>query len=275
MTDSTSQPIALRDGTAVQDRRLDRLPYLPDTNRGFTVQRLLAEDPELRAAAKVRRGRGHSTGPGLDQGREGACVLYACTHRRNATPKPLRPAVTDRTAIGGWYHDVQHEDPWNGCALGRNCPRGDRVAGGYEGTSVHSAMDYGKRLGWWKSYWWVGAGSGDVLGDIINANATVGGIVYGLGWFESMFTPRPSGLLEVDLTSGLAGGHALYSPSVRLKMRLKGEWAGTKEVVVFQQSWGNDHGVADLRQPGGMVYMLLEDLGKLMEQRGEGAVVVR
>lgn len=264
----------LRDGSTTTDRRLDRIPYLPDSNRAFTVQRLLEETSGLREAVKVRRSRGYSPGPGLDQGNEGQCVLYACTHRRNSTPRQLRPSHTDRATISGWYHDVQHLDYWDGCSKGARCTvQPSRTA--YEGTSVHAAMDYGRKNGWWKSYWWVGAGSGDVMGDIVHANATVGGIIYGINWMNSMFQPRPSGLLEVDLTSGLAGGHAIYSPSVRLKMRLKGEWVGTREVVVIQQSWGEDYGVKDLGRAGGMVYMLLDDLGALMERRGEGAVIVR
>ncbi len=270
------EPTQLRDGTTVLDPRLDRQEYRPDSNRPWNVATLFGEHADLvEAATAERRGRGHRPGPGLDQGREGQCVLYGGTHRRNSTPKPLKPPRTDRVSIGEDYHTVQHRDPWQGCARGSRCPIQPDAQNAYEGTSVHSMMVFGKEQGWWDSFWWVGAGSGDVLGDIVKANAAVGGIVYGLNWYRSMFRPRPSGLMEVDLTSGLAGGHCLYGPSVRLKMRLPQEWKGTKEVVVFQQSWGLDYGVADLGQPGGMVYMLLDDLGALMERRGEGAVVIR
>ncbi len=276
MTTDTIEPAQMRNGMAVLDKRLDRLEYRPEENRGWNVERLFGEHADLvREAAAVRKGRGHRPGPGLNQDREGACVLYGLTHRRNSTPKPLKPPRIDDAGIRADYHTVQHRDPWPGCALGARCPTQPDGRNAYGGTSVHSGLLYGREQGWWSSFWWVGAGSGDVMGDIVKANAEVGGIVFGLNWYESMFEPRPSGLMEVDLNSALAGGHCLYECSIRLKMRLPKEWKGTKEVAVFQQSWGLNHGVADLGQKGGMVYMLLDDLGALMERRGEGAVVIR
>jgi hypothetical protein len=221
--------------------------------------------------------RSHRPGPGMDQGEEGECVVYGGTHRRNSTPKRIKPLHTDQREMSGWYHDLQHLDPWVGCSLGAQCPR-DRGPQ-YDGTSVHTLMDYDRQQGWWSSFWWVGAGSGDVLGDIVRANRSVGGVLYGLPWLESMFKPHPSGLLEVDRSSRFVGGHCLYGPAVRLKMRLRTEWVGTQEVAVMQQSWGEDYGVGDLGRPGGMVYLKLDDLGWLMTQSGgwagEGAVVLR
>lgn len=269
-------PTQLKDGSTPLDPRTDRVDYRPESNRPWNVETLFGEHAHLVEQELQRRSRGHTPGPGLNQGQEGQCCLYGATHRRNSTPKKLRPPMTNQLQLRDWYHDVQHADPWDGCDWGRQCPR--RPGPDYGGTSVHSTMVYGRDQGWWSSFWWVGAGSGDVLGDIVKANQRVGGIVYGLPWLQSMFQPRPSGLLEVDRGSRTAGGHCVYGPAVRLKMRLRGEWTGTKEVVVFQQSWGEDYGVADLGRPGGMVYMLLDDLGWLMTQhpqRGEGVVVIR
>lgn len=267
------QPRQLKNGLVTLDPRLDRIPYHPEENRGYTVERLVTERQDLLQQEAVRRSRGHSVGPGLNQGREGQCVLYGVTHRRNSTPKPVRPAFVDQRAMADAYHDVQHLDPWQGCDWGWQCPR--QPGPDYGGTSVHTAMVYGRSKGWWNSFWWVGAGSGDAIGDVVKANQAVGGLVYGLPWFESMFRPHPSGLLEVDRRSKMVGGHCIFGPAVRLKMRLRGEWKGTKEVAVIQQSWGEDYGVADLRRPGGMVYILLDDLDWLLHQGGEGAVVIR
>lgn len=262
----------LKNGLVTLDPRLDRVEDMRESNRGYTVERLLSERREL-LEAELRASRSHRPGPGLNQGQEGQCVLYACTHRRNATPKRLKPLHLDQAAIGRDYHVVQHSDPWDGCDEGARCPV--KPGPEYGGTSVTTAMDYGRNQGWWSSFWWVGAGSGDAIGDVVKANRAVGGIVYGLPWLESMFTPRPSGLVEVDRASKQVGGHAIYGPAVRLKMRLPGEWTGTQEVAVIQQSWGEDYGVADLGRPGGMVYLKLDDLDWLLHQGGEGAVVVR
>jgi len=264
-----TEPRQLKNGLVALDPRLDRVPYFPESNRAYTVERLMTEVPQNAPRAT----RSWKPGPGMDQGLEGQCVLYGMTHRRNSAPKRLKPAHTDQQAMALAYHDVQHLDPWPGCDWGSQCPR--EAGPDYGGTSVHSGMVYGRDHGWWSSFWWVGAGSGDAIGDVVRGNRAVGGVVYGLPWLESMFSPHPSGLVEVDRASAQSGGHCVYSPAVRLKMRMPGEWTGTKEVAVIQQSWGEDYGVADLGRPGGMVYVLLDDLDWLLHQGGEGAVVVR
>lgn len=254
----------LRDGTTTTDPRLDRLVQFDDASRGFQVRGLLSS-----ATVRPKRGKTNKPGRGLDQGQEGECVLHGVAHWRNARPcrltPPIRQVPEDKQRLREHYWEVQRRDPWEGGSYEGATPR-------YEGTSVLTAMQYGKEKGWWGSYYWAGAGSGDALGDTINGIVKVGGGVAGLPWFRSMFRPRPSGLMEVDVNSGLAGGHCIFLPTARLKMRLPSEWRGTKTVIAAQQSWGLDHGVADLGEPGGIVYFTEDSFGLLLESARQGEV---
>lgn len=258
----------MRDGTTALDPRLDRLVQFDPKSRDYRLATFLANAGADHLPAPTR-GRSWRPGRGLDQGREGQCVRYGVAHWQNARPRRLTPPLvqTDSPRLTEDYWEFQRRDPWAGGEYPGASPR-------YAGTSVLAAMQVGRERGWWDSYWWAGAGSGDVLGDVTKGLARVGGGVAGLAWYRSMFDPRPSGLMEVDRSSGLAGGHCLYFAGVRLKMRLRSEWRGTRTVYVCQQSWGIDHGVADLSQPGGFIYFTEDALGSLLEDQGEMAFPV-
>jgi len=254
----------LKDGSTTEDPRLDRLALFDERSRGWSVGRLRAQGRE-----RPLRGRGWMVGPGLDQGNEGQCVRYGTAHWQNARPSGHKPAMADQRAMTEDYWEMQRRDPWPGGEYPGATPR-------YGGTAVLTAMQLGVERGWWKEYWWCGAGSGDALGDMVWSIANVGGNIIGVPWYQSMFEPHPSGLLEVDPTSGAVGGHCVYVPATRLKMRLRGEWTGTRSVFVVQQSWGEDgYGVGDLRRPGGMVYVTEEGMGTLLHDGGEAAVPIR
>lgn len=83
-------------------------------------------------------------------------------------------------------------------------------------------------------------------------------LITGITWYNSMFTPRPGGgLLEVDETSGVAGGHELcvdqYIPA-----------SGTVPAMVGgPNSWGTSWG------DGGRWYMYVTDWGKLLADDGD------
>ena len=233
------------------DPRLDRQRSFDERSRGFTVREYLEEmEPEKRL-----RGRTWSPGPVLDQGMEGACVGFSCTHRRNG--RPLRFNLTNDDARRV-YHRARQLDVWPG--------------ENYEGTSTLAGMKAGKEFGWWDEYRWCGAGSQSALEDVLDALDDIGPVVLGIDWLDTMMSPRPSGLL--DCSGNVAGGHAICAVGYRMKARLKGEGSKPIEVAVLQQSWGLNHGVAAYGQTGGFVFIRLTDLDMLLHRQGEGAVPI-
>ena len=193
-------------------------------------------------------------------------MAHGCHQRYNGAPVVPKPPITDTAALLDYYHACQRRDIWEGGSYPGAAPF-------YEGTSVLAGMQEGQARGYWDNYFWVGAGSGDVEGDIVETIGWVGTIVFGLPFLRSMFTPRPSGLLEVDWSSGVAGGHCLAENGLWLKTQLRGE-PNVGPIAWLPQSWGLEHGVARHGQAGGFVAIRLRDLCDLMEHGGEGAVPV-
>ena len=138
------------------------------------------------------------------------------------------------------------------------------------------AAEQARSVGLIDSYWWIGAGSGDVGQDVVDTLAWVGGINFGIGWKQSMMRARPSGLLEVDMSSGWVGGHAIYGFEHVWRSPLKGEGTKPLDVVWLQQSWGPEEGVKR-RGYTGCVAIKMEDLVKLLLMpgywAGEGVVL--
>lgn len=230
------------------DPRLDRRPSFDERSRRFQVRTLL----EQLEPAKRLRGRAWSPGPVLDQGREGACVGFAVTARRNGRPRSydLTSADAYRT-----YKLAQTLDEWPG--------------DWYEGTSVLGGMKAGQQQGYWNEYRWCGAGSNSAIDDVLDSLDDIGPVVLGLEWRDSMMVPRPSGLLDCSGTA--IGGHAICCIGYRMKARLDRK---TEEVVVLQQSWGLGHGVPAYGQMGGFVFMRIADLEMLLHRDGEAAVPI-
>lgn len=229
--------------------KLDRLVEFHDESRNYQVRSLL---DRLEATTRKARTRRWLPGTTLDQGTEGACVGFSMAHRLAAQPI-MQKNMTDAFAQK-IYRRARQLDQWPG--------------ENYDGTSVIAGVKAAKELGYVAEYRWIGAGSGTPIEDVMDTLTYIGPIVFGLAWSESMFDPRPSGLMEVD-TSRIAGGHAICAPALYLRSKLKGE-PGTMDLVGFQNSWGRDWGVR-----GGMCYMKLEDVERLLELDGEGLVITK
>lgn len=226
---------------------LDRLPEFDEKSRDFQIRGLLNAAPARKPISKLWK-----VGSTLDQGREGACVGFSMTHRLMSEPV-MNVGLTNRTAQE-LYKLAQRYDQWPG--------------ENYSGTSVLGGVKAARAKGYVGAFHWVGAGSGRVMDDIKDSLSYVGPVVFGINWMESMFEPRPSGLLEVDTTK-IAGGHAICAVGLQLGTVLGGE-QHPMDLVVFQNSWGPRWGIR-----GGMCYMKLEDLEKLMGMQGEGLVITQ
>lgn len=245
---------------------LDRLSRYDVRSRDFTVRELL----ERRGTSARRDYRWWLPGPTLDQGEEGQCVAEACTDAANGSPGRLSPAVTAYEERRDFYHRAQHDDPWMGCALARDCPI-EPSPGQYEGTSVLSGARRGAELGWWREYRWIGAGSGRLEDDVVDTLTRVGGIVFGIPWLEGMYETSVSGLVQVQ--GARVGGHAIHGWEWAPRQRMPKHWSGTRPGVWWHNSWGPGYGVSR-RGVSGCGFVLLEDLLRLLSLDGEGMVPI-
>jgi len=85
--------------------------------------------------------------------------------------------------------------------------------------------------------------------------------ITGIPWYNSMFNAPSNGMLTVDLTSGLAGGHELCVDEVKAA---DAPGNGTGEIIVGgPNSWGESWGYQ------GRWYMKASDWWTLRKQQGD------
>lgn len=230
-------PIELKGGHKTEDPRLDRIPEFDERSRAFPIRALLTAELPLRSFGWACPGW-------LDQGQEGACVGFSWSHELIASPVPVEGI--DDTFARGVYKAAQQVDEWPG--------------EDYSGTSVLAGAKTLQARGYMDEYRWSFS-----VDDALRAIGYQGPVVIGIPWYESMFQPRPSGLLEVSPGGG--GGHAILVRGVSLKSRLNGEPAGLP-VVRLRNSWGREWGVA------GDCWIKVEDFEALLKEDGDCCVPV-
>lgn len=255
-----AKPIKLKGGFTTTDIKLDRVPEFDERSRQYQIATKIEQHFGARPPI-----RSYNWFPGvtLDQGNDGACVGFSTSHR--LAGYPVQVPNVDNTFARNIYFEAQKVDEWPGGEYPGATPV-------YSGTSVLAGMKVAKTQGYISEYRWIGAGSGKPMEDVVDTLGWVGGIVFGIDWYNSMYTPRPSGLIEVDFNSGIAGGHAIYAFGMWCNAVLPGEGSAPMNLVVFQQSWGTTWGIKAYGQQGGMCYMKLEDVEQLLLRGGEGAV---
>lgn len=250
--------ITLKNGATTTDPRLDRIPQFDELSRNFQVRALLESHP--RTVAKRRRYI--NPGPTLDQGQDGACSGFSIAHGQEATPFKVR-GIDDAKAKE-WYFDNQKNDDWPGGEYPGASPT-------YSGSSVLASMKTLVQLGLITEYRWIGAGSQSLMADLELSLKYVGPVHFGTDWYNSMFDPQPNGILTVDPSSGVAGGHA-YCIHDWVSKKLPGT-DKTATYVIMQQSWGTSWGTTRGKQ-GGFAYIKVEDAEQLLTSGGEGAVPI-
>jgi hypothetical protein len=203
---------------------LGRHVHLDSRSRAYAVQ------PGTVAVRSVR----HTAHIGiLDQGQVGACTGFSATscayHEPYATltSKPWKYAPTAAGALA-WYHENTVEDGFAGTYLpddtgsdGLTASKVAREAG--ISTGYQPALD---------------------LDSSLAALMTAPGIT-GIPWYQSMFDVDSSGLVTVDVRSGLAGGHELcvrgrdgrpagqrHGPAARRRAELVGRRVGRGRALV-------------------------------------------
>lgn len=157
----------------------------------------------------------------LDQGREGACVLFSQHQAANCEPK--RRTLTNSDALAA-YQRVTMTDEFKGNHMT-----------GQSGTSLRSGAKEMKRLGIFGTYAF--ADDVDVL---VSWVLNRGPITLGVDWYNSCARPEKdpaTGALysRVRPASGRRGGHAVAIVGA--------SWnTGAENYVVLQNSWGSGWG---------------------------------
>lgn len=185
----------------------------------------------------------------LDQGTEGACVGFGWTAQFLTDPvspkKQPKVIVADKFARQV-YRDAQKIDEWFG--------------EDYSGTSVLAGAKIIQSRGLMDSYRWCFG-----IDDIRNTLLTIGPVVLGVPWYYSMYYTDTTALVNVDINSGIAGGHCIlltgYHPSMKFGKN-------RHEVYRWRNSWGKDYGKM------GSGFIKAQDLNFLINQSGEACVPI-
>ncbi len=231
-------PYRLRDGSATEDRRLDRLVSFDERSRAFPVRAVL---PDRKPRAYTWRS------VTTDQGREGACTGHAVTQEAAARPVPAfgdplkaPPDVARLNTVAySAYRRAQQLDPWPG----------EEPA--YSGSSVLAAVKAGQEQGWWTEYRWaLGPGADAAANDVILSVGYRGPVIMGTYWYEGMYRPDPNGALNV--AGSIVGGHAYLLTSYSIK----------RDAVFTPNSWGG----------AGAGWISRADLTRLLAEDGEACV---
>lgn len=188
----------LRDGSTVQDERLDRLVEFDEESRKYPARKLLT------AAQKQPRNYHWRCPIVLDQEGEGACVGFAVAHELAAYPVMV-PAL-DNNFGHTLYREAKKLDPWEG--------------ENYEGTSVLAGVKAAKKRGHFHEYRWCFG-----LQDLLLTVSYNGPVILGINWYDSMYDPIDD-ILHVG--GYLAGGHAILCRGVNVHDR----------TLTLHNSWG-------------------------------------
>lgn len=213
--------------SASSERTFDRLPHFDPRNLDYPVMATI-EVPQPRSYTWTLRSW-------LDQGSEGACVGFACSHELAAKPRMVR-GITNETARAV-YKRAQVLDEWPG--------------ENYSGSSVLAGMKVLQEQEYIKGYTW--AFSADQLAVAVSRK---GPAVLGVNWYTGMFNPNENGFLSP--IGSLAGGHAILCLGYNVKARR----------FTVHNSWGLGWG----RQ--GRAFVHHEDMDRLLKEGGDAAIPV-
>lgn len=220
----------LKDGSTVEDKRLDRLAEFDERSRNFPVMAGLEE--------KKIRSYTWRCDQTLDQGPDGACVGFGVAHELIARPAEVQ-GLDNKYAKEQIYWEAQKIDWWDGGSYPGGSPF-------YEGTSVLAGAKIAKRLGWIEEYRWAFG-----LEDLKYGVGHNGPALIGVPWYTGMFRPDSNGYIHA--TGTVAGGHCVLVNAINVK----------KERFTIHNSWGAGWG------DDGEAYISFEDMGKLLNEWGE------
>lgn len=231
--------VDLRDGTSVEDPRLDRLE---DFNPGTLNYPLCAVLTDVQQEPCTKRWYPPPGTVPLDQGVEGACVGAGIANDLRFYPVAVR-GIDMTYAREQLYWPAQRGDQWDGGAYPDANPR-------YDGTSVHAGMQVAAALGHYGEYRWAKTEPEMALGV-----SHVGPAIIGVNWYPGMFKPNAQGFVSVTGTK--AGGHCILVVGINIRggyYTLYNSWG---------PAWGNN----------GTAKITRTDMARLLAENGECCLV--
>lgn len=212
-------------------RTLGRLVNFDDRSRDYPVR-------DLVEGAQPRNGI-WACQTFLNQGREGACVGYACAHELASEPAPV---AVDASLARTIYLAAQRIDPWEGGAYPGARPQ-------YEGSSVLAGANVLRARGHVPEYRWAFG-----LKDMVLAVGHLGPAIIGVNWYDGMFDVDQDFFVRVR--GDRAGGHAILVTGVNVEMRS----------FLLHNSWGTGWGRY------GQAYISWDDMERLLHEDGESVI---
>lgn len=248
----------LRNGTTVEDPRLDRLVQFDERSREYPVVRSIETRVFRSNTWRIKQNYL------IDQGEEGACVGFSVTNELMARPAEVKfPNLEDanefaRSAI---YYEAQRNDPFPGGEYPGASPRSG-------GTSVLAGMQAAHELGYFKEYLWSFG-----LHDLCLGLAHKGPAVLGLWWYDTNYTPDSNGF--IGPRGNRVGGHAILARAIKLvKLNdgLRLTWDNVdrdRSYITLRNSWG-----VWGHEGSGDCYVSLRDMGHWLDDDGEAVFAV-
>jgi hypothetical protein len=229
---------------SVKERGYGRLEAPDPRDANFPVQAALQDV----APAELPMSRNYYLPPNLplDQGRTGTCVAHAWNAYLHAAPltcdSPLSPYDL--------YRKIVLVDEWPDNDFEATAPQ-KRLQ---FGTSVRAGAKVLRELGHLAHFFW--ALSAEQAGQFILSGK--GGVVVGTLVYNSMRETRADGLMVVDPTSGVAGGHAWFLYGYNRRTRL------FRGLYSYGKTWGKK----------GRLLVQHDALDHLITNRGEACCAV-
>jgi hypothetical protein len=220
------------------ERTFDWRSRHDERSRNYSVEQL------LETKGKWSRKAWRAPGERLDQGREGACVGFALTNELLSSPSPMGRVIPKprNKFASDVYREAQKIDEWPG--------------EDYEGTSILAGMKVLRSRGLISSYYWAFG-----IEQVLDTLVSVGPVVIGIPWHESMYNTDENGLVRIDGRE--VGGHAIlltgYHPNHPV---LK------EPVVRWRNSWGPEYGI------NGNGFIRPSNLSWLLQKYGEACIPV-
>jgi hypothetical protein len=226
-----------------------RLPFHPLLGRNIRVDsRSLAFPFTGDGLTPVSGDWRRHVGP-FDQGEVGSCTGNAAIGKMATSPyfetvTPFDKYSLDEGGAVNCYSTATRLDTYSGEYLPTDT--------GSDGTAVAQAV---KNAGMISGYTHAATGKAARLA------LGQGPIIVGVKWFNSMFGAGEGGRMNVDRSSGLAGGHEIVFDMIDVE-------AGQ---VWFTQSWGSHFGVTRDGVPG-RAFFTFADFDGLIADQGDATV---